>query len=83
MNTNLKTQNQKTSFLKALSLGSELGFLIVLPLVGFLILGVFLDKKFQTSPIFVIVFLILSFISVALETRYLIMPFLEKRSSNN
>jgi len=67
----------------ALTLGLEMGFLIVLPLVGFLLLGLFLDRKFQTAPIFLISFIVLSFGATFLEIRYLVLPFLEKRSQNN
>ena len=70
------------NFFYALSLGLELGFLIVLPLVGFLLLGLFLDKKLGTAPIFLIFLVVLSLIAVFFEIRLLIMPFLEKRSRN-
>jgi len=67
-------------FFYALSLGLELGFLIVLPLVGFLLLGLFLDRKLGTAPIFLISLVVLSLIAVFFEIRLLITPFLEKRS---
>jgi len=61
-------------------LGLELGFLVALPLVVFLVLGVFLDKKFETFPIFLISGIIIGLILTFVDIRYLILPFLEKRS---
>lgn len=72
--------NTKNQFFRALSLGLELGFLIVAPLVGFLLLGLFLDRKLGTTPIFLISLVILSLIVSFVEVRLLILPFLEKRS---
>lgn len=71
-----------SKFIYALSLGLELGFLIALPLVLFLILGLFLDRKFQTLPIFLISFIILGLAATFLNIYYLVLPFLEKRSKN-
>lgn len=76
-NRDLKKNNQ---FFRALSLGLGLGFLIVAPLVGFLLSGLFLDGKFNTTPIFLISLVILSLIVSFVEVRLLILPFLEKRS---
>jgi len=61
-------------------LGLELGFLVALPLVVFLVLGVFLDKRFETFPIFLISGIIIGLILTFVDIRYLILPFLEKRS---
>ena len=46
---NMDTPDNKETknFFYAISLGLELGFLIVLPLVVFLLIGLFLDKKFK------------------------------------
>jgi F0F1-type ATP synthase assembly protein I len=70
----------KTKLFYAVSLGLEMGFLIAIPLALFLLFGVFLDKKFHTLPVFMIVMLILSMIVTILEVHSLILPFLEKRS---
>ncbi len=66
-----------------MALGLELGFMIALPLVGFLLLGLWLDKKFDTMPLFVIVCLLAGFIGVFIEVKQLILPFLEKRSKKD
>ncbi|MDO8663541.1 MAG: AtpZ/AtpI family protein [Candidatus Wildermuthbacteria bacterium] len=71
---------QKPKIFYAVSLGLEIGFAIALPMVLFLAAGIFLDKKLDTFPIFLISFLVLSFAAAIFEVRYLILPFLEKRS---
>jgi len=70
---------KKSNFFYAISLALQLGFLIAIPLVGFLLVGVFLDKKFESTPIFTISLVILSLIFVFFEIRYYLLPFLEKR----
>jgi F0F1-type ATP synthase assembly protein I len=67
---------------RAMVLGLELGFAIASPLIVFLLIGVWLDHKIGTMPLFVIIFLLVGLIAVVLEVRYLIVPFLEKRSQN-
>ncbi len=71
---------QKKNFFYAISLGIELGLLIVVPSVLFLLLGIFLDRKFNTFPIFMISFIILGLVFIVVEARFLVLPFLEKRS---
>lgn len=71
--------NQKTNFFSMLALGAELGFLIVIPLVLFLLVGLFLDKKLGTLPLFLIVSLILGFAATIFNVRHMILPFLEKK----
>jgi F0F1-type ATP synthase assembly protein I len=41
---------QRNRFLAMISLASELGFSIALPIAGGALLGEFLDNKFNTSP---------------------------------
>jgi F0F1-type ATP synthase assembly protein I len=68
---------------RAMALGLELGFAIAIPLVGFLLLGLWIDRKFGTMPVFMIVFLLAGLAAVVVEVKQLILPFLEKRSKNN
>lgn len=77
-----KSENQK-KFAAAIVVGSEMGIMIAVSLVGFLLVGLWLDKKYDTIPLFTIVFVIASMFSVAMELRYIILPILEKRSQNN
>lgn len=61
-------------------LGLELGFAMAMPLSGFLFLGVWLDWKLGTVPLFIAGCLILGLVTVVVEVKQLILPFLEKRS---
>jgi F0F1-type ATP synthase assembly protein I len=67
---------------RAMAVGLELGFAMATPLVIFLLLGLWLDKKFDTMPLFVVVCLLAGLIAVFVEVKQLILPFLEKRSKN-
>jgi len=62
----------------ALFLAFQLGFLIVVPLIGFFCLGVFLDKKFNSSPIFLLLSIFLSFIFIFFEIRHFLLPIMRK-----
>ena len=73
----------KINFLYALSLGMGLGLAVAIPLVAFLLLGLFIDNKFNTLPLFLIIFILLSLGVAAYEIRNIILPFLEKRSQKN
>lgn len=80
-----KKEGKKSSFgfAYAASLGLELGFMIAVPLVIFLLGGLYLDKKFGTLPLFLIIALVLNMIVSVIEVKKLILPFLEKRSQKN
>jgi len=75
--------NNENKLAAAMVLGLELGFAIAIPLVVFLLLGLWMDRKFDTMPLFVIVCLLAGFVAVIIEVKQLILPFLEKRSKNN
>lgn len=79
----MANDQQKPNIFQAVSLGLELGFLIAVPLALFLFLGVYSDKKINTFPVFTIIAVILSFAVMILELKFLILPFMEKRSHNN
>ena len=64
----------------AMGLGLELGFMIVIPLVGFMLLGLWADKSLHTLPLFTIIGLIVGLVSSVVEVIKVILPFLEKRS---
>ena len=51
--------NKNIGFVKALALVSQLGIAMALPIIGCIILGNFLDRKFNTGVIFLIIFLFL------------------------
>jgi F0F1-type ATP synthase assembly protein I len=68
----------KSGFFYAISLAFQLGFLIAIPLSLFLLLGIFLDKKFSLSPVFTILFIVFSFVFLFFEIRNYLLPFLKK-----
>jgi F0F1-type ATP synthase assembly protein I len=75
-----KKSNKNLSLVYALSLGMTLGLFVAAPLVIFLLLGLYIDRKLNTLPLFLIIFILLSFVVAGLEVKNLILPFLEKRS---
>ena len=77
---NTKNKNSTPKDFSAVALGLELGFIISIPLVLFLLAGIFLDKKFGTLPLFLIAGILLSAIVTIVGVRNLLLPFLDKRS---
>ena len=71
-------KEKKFKFFYALSLGWQLGFLVALPLLGFILFGYFLDKKFQTLPFLTLIGTILGILITIYDVYYLILPFLKK-----
>lgn len=66
-----------------LSTGSELGFLIALPLVICILLGIYLDRKLNTFP-WILLMMVLAGMGLTVVNVYkVIIPFLEKRSEDN
>ncbi len=66
-NNDLKQTNQKDkiSFMsraELISFAFDLGFAIIIPLIIFALGGRFLDKKFETSPLFLIIGILISLI---------------------
>lgn len=51
------------NLIKSLNIALNLGFIIALPAVIFIFLGVFLDKIFQTNSILTIIFIFLGILS--------------------
>jgi F0F1-type ATP synthase assembly protein I len=78
----MKNGDRKNLFY-AVSLGLELGFLIAIPIVVFLALGVFLDKTLDTFPYLMIASIFLGLIATAFDVYYLVLPFLKKKVENN
>ncbi len=50
-----------TPILKVLALASELGFIIAVPLVALVVIGVKLDRHFATTPLFIIMGMAVAF----------------------
>ena len=68
---------------KSLYLGMELGLLITIPLVGFLLLGVWMDDKMNTFPIFLLTGIIVGMGAAVLMVYKVIIPYLDKKVRNN
>lgn len=77
---NKNTENKGVDFAFVMSMGLQMGLMIALPLIAFLGIGIWIDKKFETFPLFLIVMMIIGFISTFFEVRYVLLPFLKKRS---
>jgi F0F1-type ATP synthase assembly protein I len=74
--------NTKTNFSRALVLGSELGFLIALPLTICLVIGILIDKKLNTFPKILILAIIVGIGLTVINVYKLVLPFLDKKMSN-
>lgn len=74
--TNTKVMSQKNNFkiFYALSLAWQLGFIVAVPLGGFLFLGFLVDKFFKTQPLFLIVGLLVGVIVTVYEVYHLLVP---------
>ena len=55
-------KKEKSIFWQAISLAFQFGYTITIPLVILVLLGRFLDKKFDSSPIFILTGIIISMI---------------------
>jgi len=56
------SKKEKSIFWQAVSLAFQFGYTITIPLVILVLLGRFLDKKFDSSPIFILAGIIISVI---------------------
>lgn len=70
-------QNFTSKEFSALRLSFQLGYTIVIPLVIFTLVGVFLDRYFHTSPLFLFIGLIISIIASTYGVYKAVLPFLE------
>lgn len=77
--------NKKNNFaiFYAISLAWQLGFVIIVPIGGFLFLGFLADKFLKTKPLFLIIFLLIGIIVTIYETYCLFIPLVKKNNKNN
>ena len=66
----------------ALSLAWQLGFLIAIPIGGFLLLGFLGDKFFKTKPLFLIIGLLGGIIITIYEVYHLFAPLISPNKKN-
>lgn len=76
-----RKNNSKTFY--ALSLAYQLGFLIIIPIGGFIFLGFWVDKSLGTSPIFLIIGLFSGIVVTIYEIYYLIIPLIKDEEKND
>jgi F0F1-type ATP synthase assembly protein I len=72
--------DSRQNLVYALGLGMQFGLMVAATLALFLLGGVYLDKVLRTKPLFMILGIIIGFIGAGMEVRYVVLPFLEKRS---
>lgn len=64
-------------------MGGQLGLMIALPMIVMVALGVWIDKKANTFPLFLVIMILLGMGITVLNVYKVIIPFLEKRSEVN
>ncbi len=65
-----------------MAMGMQLGLMIALPMVIAVALGIWVDKKLNTFPIFLIVAILAGMGLTVVNVYKVIIPFLEKRSES-
>ena len=77
--------SQKSNFktFYALSLAWQLGFLIAIPIGGFLFLGVLGDKFFKTQPFLLLLGLLIGIIITIYEVYHLLTPLIKNKEKND
>ncbi len=75
-------KHERSKLLYALSFATQLGFLIVGPLVGFIWLGVYLDRRLGSSPSFLLAGLFVALAVTAYETYQMLEPLMDKGRGN-
>jgi len=73
----------KFKVLYALSLAWQMGFLIAVPLAGFILLGMFIDNNLATYPFFVIIGAVLGIAITFYEAYHWMAPFLEDKEKDD
>ena len=66
----------KSKTLYVLSFAWQLGFLIVIPMVGFMALGLWVDGKLNTKPTFTLIGLLVGVVSTVLESAKMLRVFM-------
>jgi F0F1-type ATP synthase assembly protein I len=76
---------QKNNFkmFYALSLAWQLGFLIAIPIGGFLLLGFGADKIFGTQPLLLIAGAIIGVVITIYEVYHLLLPLIKNKNAHH
>lgn len=67
----------------ALSFAWQLGFLIAIPIGGFLFLGFLADKFLGTKPLFLFVGLVVGVVVTIYEVYHLLLPLIKDKEKND
>ena len=67
----------------ALSLAWQLGFIIAVPIAGFLFLGVWGDKFFKTEPLLLLLGLLAGIVITVYEMYHLFIPLIKNGKKND
>lgn len=68
--------------LNTLYLGLKIGLLVSVPLIGFLLLGVWIDTKFNTFPICLVIGIVVGLASAVFLVYKVIIPYINKKVNN-
>jgi len=71
--------NRSFKTLYAFSFAWQLGFFIILPIVGFLFIGKWLDEKFGTAPIILVGGIVIGVVVTVYEVRSMMRPFINEK----
>lgn len=63
-----------------LGMGTGLGFILAFPLALAIFLGAWADNRLGTTPVFIVISLLIGIVLTVVNLYKIIMPFLEKRS---
>lgn len=67
----------------ALSFAWQLGFLIAIPMAGFILLGLFIDKIFETRPTALIFGICIGFAINIYEIYHILKPLIKDKDKDN
>ncbi len=76
-------KNTGLKFSYAISLATQLGFVTMASIGGFLMLGMWLDEKMNTSPIMLIIGIIVGISVTIYEAHHLIKPLITPDKDNH
>lgn len=74
----MSVENHQFKTWYALSLAFQLGFLIAAPILGFILLGLYLDRTYQLFPLFLILGIILGLATTFYEVFHFVSPLIKK-----
>lgn len=74
-------KNKNINFKQIMFLGTEMGFMIALPLVACIFLGLFFDQKSDKFPLFTLLSVFVGIVLTIINVYKLVLPFIEKRSN--